>query len=109
MPNLHRLGKGRTMIKWIIAARLTLCIASVVAPVGIVPSSVRAEDGRDWRGHGHNRLQEHTREKWQDHDRYDDYRHRPDVYYSAPPVVVAPRGYYTQPGATLNFNLPFFR
>jgi hypothetical protein len=32
---------------------------------------------------------------------------RPDVYYSAPPVVYPPYGYYAQPGISLNFGFPF--
>ena len=51
--------------------------------------------------HGHDRGRNEHRQR-------DEYRGR-DVYEGAPPVVVAPEGYYTQPGATLSFNLPFFR
>jgi hypothetical protein len=68
------------------------------------------EHGRDgWRDRGRDRHQAHERDRWRGHDRYDDYRHRPDVYYSAPPVVLAPRGYHAQPGASLSFSLPFYR
>jgi hypothetical protein len=49
-----------------------------------------------------------------DHDRgrrdhYDwrgGYYHRPDVYYSAPPVVSPPYGYYQQPSVSLGLNIP---
>jgi hypothetical protein len=34
--------------------------------------------------------------------RYDSYHRRPDVYYSAPPLV------YQPPGASLNFTFPFY-
>jgi hypothetical protein len=108
------------MANWIATARLTLCIVLAAGTLGsALPSPARADEhGRDgweehghdgWREHGHDRWREHTGDRWREYDRYDDYRHRPDVYYSAPPVIVAPRGYYVQPGATLNFNLPFFR
>jgi hypothetical protein len=52
---------------------------------------------------------DHDRDRGRnEHRQRDDHRGR-DVYEGAPPVVVAPQGYYTQPGATLSFNLPFFR
>jgi hypothetical protein len=31
------------------------------------------------------------------------------MYYSAPPVVYQPPGYYQQPGASLSFIFPFFQ
>jgi hypothetical protein len=34
------------------------------------------------------------------------YYHRPDIYYSAPPVVSPPRGYYLAPGATFSVSIP---
>jgi len=50
---------------------------------------------------------------WADrHDRWDHrgwregYYRRPDVYYSAPPAVYPPYGYYAQPGPTFSFSFP---
>jgi hypothetical protein len=44
--------------------------------------------------------------QWREAHRNDGYYRQPDVYYSAPPVVYQPQGYYQQPGASLNFNFP---
>jgi hypothetical protein len=46
-------------------------------------------------------LADYRHEHWRE-----GYRHRPDVYYSAPPVVYPPYGYYQAPAASLNFNFP---
>lgn len=93
--------------------RLTMCLALAVATLGSAsPSPAWADEhGRDgWQEHGRDRWrEEHGRDRWREHDRDEHYRYRPDVYYSAPPVIIVPRGYYVQPGATLNFSLPFFR
>jgi hypothetical protein len=51
--------------------------------------------------HGRDRDRNEQRQRY-------DHRGR-DVYEGAPPVVIAPQGYYAQPGATLSFSLPFFR
>jgi hypothetical protein len=48
-------------------------------------------------------------ERWREAHRYDNYYRQPDVYYTAPPVVYQPQGYYQQPAASLNFNFPFYR
>jgi hypothetical protein len=37
---------------------------------------------------------------------YDNYYRQPDIYYSAPPVVVVPQGYYQQPAPALIFSFP---
>lgn len=43
---------------------------------------------------------------WDHHAWRQGYYRRPDIYYSAPPVVAPPYGYYAQPGATFSFSFP---
>lgn len=120
-------------------ARLTVCLvlaATLGAAVARPASADEHGEGRwrdhdrhedIWRGnywrdeypHEEHRHRDYRRDDWhdahrrdhywRDEFRHDEYRHRPDVYYGAPPVVVTPGGYYVQPGATLNFSIPFFR
>jgi hypothetical protein len=91
-------------------ARLAVCLLLAATLGGALANSANADEhGRDeWRDHARHG-DDRRREDWRHEDRRDEYRHRPDVYYSAPPVFEAPRGYYAQPGASLNFSLPFFR
>ena len=78
------------------ATRLTVCIAVAAATLGgVLVSPANADD--------------HGRDRSRGHERHDNYRQGPDVYESAPPIVVVPQGYYAQPGATLSFGLPFYR
>jgi hypothetical protein len=110
---------GMAMTNQIRAVRLAVGFALVAMLTGAPASPARADEhGRaGWQGRERDEGQEPRRDGWREHghdkrpehDRYNNYGQRPDIYYSAPPVIVAPRGYYTQPGATLNFNLPFFR
>jgi hypothetical protein len=118
-------GKAMTMTVSCATARLAVCLVLAATLGGVLTGSAKADEhGRDeWRDHarhGDDRHREDSRredwrhedwrhEDWRHESRRDEYRHRPDVYYSAPPVVEAPRGYYAQPGASLNFSLPFFR
>jgi hypothetical protein len=44
----------------------------------------------------------HERSTWRE-----GYYRRPDVYYSAPPVISPPYGYYQQPGASFSLTIPF--
>jgi hypothetical protein len=70
-----------------------------VAVMLVAPSY--ADDHDRWRG-------DHDRDhwRWREHG-WHDYNRRPDVYYSAPPVVYSPYGYYApQPGVSLNFSFP---
>lgn len=46
----------------------------------------------------------HARHDYQ----YGGYYRRPGYYYAPPPTVYQPYGYYQQPGASLNFNFPFY-
>jgi hypothetical protein len=50
---------------------------------------------------------DHDRWRQERHDWREGYYRRPDVYYSAPPVVYPPTGYYQQPGATFSLSIPF--
>jgi hypothetical protein len=89
-----------TMSNLIAAVRLTACLVFAAAiPGGVFPGSAHAEE------HGRG---DHGRDKGH-HERHDDYRQQPNVYYRAPPVVVEPRGYFAQPGAWLSFSFPFVR
>ena len=76
--------------------RFLLCLGLAAATLaGPLASAARADD----RDHDRGR---HERDGWRQ-----GYYHRPDVYYSAPPVVYPPYGYYQQPGATFSLSIPF--
>jgi len=45
-------------------------------------------------------------ERWREAHHYNRYYRQPDVYYTAPPVVYQPPGYYQQSGPSLNLNFP---
>lgn len=72
--------------------RISLCVGVATATLaGPLSGFARADNhdrGRDHRG-------------WRE-----GYYRRPDIYYSAPPVVYPPYGYYAQPGATFSFSFP---
>jgi hypothetical protein len=72
--------------------RLAVCFAIAMATLAGPFSGLARADNRD-RGHGHR--------GW-----HQGYYRRPDIYYSAPPVVYPPYGYYSQPGATFSFSFP---
>lgn len=63
--------------------------AATLAGASVVPA--RAND--------HGRRYDH-------HEWRRGYYRRPDIYYSAPPVIYPPYGYYQQPGATFSFSFP---
>jgi hypothetical protein len=69
------------------AARMMFFGLAAVIAAGAVGAQARDDDHR---GHWRDR-------HWGGH---------PDVYYSAPPVVYPPSGYYAQPGISLNLNFP---
>ena len=75
---------------------------------GVLAGPVRA-DGYE-HGPGRRAWQDHGREHGRgpppryEGPRYQGYYREPDVYYSAPPVVV-----YQPPGPSLNFSFPLFR
>jgi hypothetical protein len=75
---------------WKFAVCLGLAAATLAGPM----AGLARADNRD---HGR-----HDRRDW-----HEGYYRRPDVYYSAPPVVYPPYGYYQQPGATFSLTIPF--
>lgn len=85
-------------------ARLILLGGLLAATLtGVLAGPARAEDGGRGRNeHGH--WQRRGPPERYDGPRYQGYYRDPNVYYSAPPVVM-----YQPPGASLNFNFPLFR
>jgi hypothetical protein len=72
--------------------KFALCFGLVAATLaGPFAGFARADD--------HDRARDHR--GW-----HEGYHRRPDVYYSAPPVVYPPYGYYAQPGATFSLSIP---
>jgi hypothetical protein len=87
----ERINSGRRVS----VGRFALCFGiAAAALIGPIASTAHA-DNRDRRP-----------EYGRDHGWREGYYHRPDVYYSAPPVVYPPTGYYQQPGVSLNFAFP---
>ena len=85
---------------------LALACAIVVGAGGIAAAPAQAAEHNDryerqneWRREQQRILQQ---QRWRELHRYDSYHRRPDVYYSAPPLV------YQPPGAALNFTFPFY-
>ncbi len=72
-------------------ARAALCFGLVAAMASPVAGIARPDDHAKARDHG----------GWRE-----GYYRRPDVYYSAPPVINPPYGYYQAPGATLSLSIP---
>jgi hypothetical protein len=71
----------------------------------------QASGPREWNNgpHGPDRRGEARNERgWDDQGRHEGYYHRPDLYYSAPPVVVVHPDYYRQPASLFNLRVPFF-
>lgn len=64
----------------------------------------RNEPRQRQQAHQQNWQQAHGQEQ----HRYYDNDRQPDVYYTAPPVIYPPPGYYQQPGASLTLSVPFF-
>lgn len=116
------------MIHWFTAIRLVACLSfTALATAGFPTVPAHADEHGHDRGdfhdlgddHGHHHEHDNHRhddhhhgydegtDRWWEH-RHDEYR-RPDVYYGAPPIVVAPPGYYVQPGVNLNLVIPLFR
>ena len=82
----NRSGHGSSVV------RFALCFGMVIAAVaGPFSGLARADNHDRWRDH---------------HGCREGYYRRPDIYYSAPPVVYPPYGYYAQPGATFSFSFP---
>jgi len=77
-----------------------------LAMFGLVALTAAATFGSSARADEHDRDRGHDRGHWREAHHWDGFYRRPDVYYSAPPVVYPPYGYYQQPGVSLNFVFP---
>ena len=67
----------------------------------------RGGDQRWQQSRGHDWEREHWRNGYRGYGREPD--RRPDIYYSAPPVVHLPPAYYQPPsGLSLNFGFPLY-
>ncbi|MEO5736322.1 MAG: hypothetical protein ABIQ82_02560 [Variovorax sp.] len=67
----------------------------------------RGEDQRWQQGRGHDWEREHWRNSYRGYGR--EPARRPDIYYSAPPVMHLPPAYYQPPsGLSLNFGFPLY-
>ncbi len=82
-----------------LAAILGVAAATLVGPLAW---PAQADNNHDRRNEPRQR-QVHRQEP----RRGASYDHRPDVYYSAPPVVYEPPA-YQQPGPGLSLTIPFF-
>jgi len=102
------------------ALRLWLIAAMMALPLAVTLAQLAHAEGRGHnRGHGEYRDQgrghdQRDRGYRQDRDRrghnqgrYEGYFHRPDLYYSAPPVVVQHPA-YSLPTRRVELGLPFF-
>lgn len=75
--------------------RIGLCLALATATLaGPLVGAAQADQDRHWDRHW-------DRRAW-----HEGYYRRPDIYYSAPPAVYPPYGYYGQPSATFSFSFP---
>jgi hypothetical protein len=73
--------------------KFALCFGLVAVTIAGPLAGLAHADNRD-RGH-------YDRHAWRE-----GWYHRPDVYYSAPPVVYPPYGYYAAPGASFSLSIP---
>jgi hypothetical protein len=103
----------------LLGATLALPLAATLVPPAHAQSREdRGHEGRSYEGRGHDdhgrgraedrRDRNRDQGRWRDQNSYGGYYHRPDLYYSAPPVVVQHPGYYRQPAPAFNFQVPFF-
>ena len=82
--------------------RAALCLGLALATLTAVMPGPASAQRPDY----HRQRQD---ERWREQHRYDGYERRPDIYYTAPPVVPYPYGYESRPGAALILNFPFYR
>lgn len=89
----------RALRLWLITATMALPLA--VTLVQLAHAEGRGHDQRD-RGYRQDR-------KHRDHNqgRHEGYFHRPDLYYSAPPVVMQHPA-YSLPAPRVEMRLPYF-
>jgi hypothetical protein len=88
------------------AVCLSLAVATLAGPLAGLAHArdddrARGDRARGDRARG-DRARGHERSAWRE-----GYYRRPDVYYSAPPVISPPYGYYQQPGASFSLTIPF--
>lgn len=80
---------------------------------GTIPAPAAADDHPTFRRNDAHPAPAHQQFADRDHgwggNRHYEERGRRDYYYSAPPVVYAPQGYYVQPGPSLYFSFPLPR
>jgi hypothetical protein len=76
--------------------------------VGSLAGPAYADDhdnrNQQWNGSRQEHAQQQARqqERWHEQHQYQEYYRRPNVYYSAPPVV------YQPPGPSIYLSLPYF-
>jgi hypothetical protein len=103
------------------ALRVTLLAATLAVPMAIAfapPAQAQGwgeerrerpdERGRQWDDRGRREGYNQRERYWDDRGRREGYYRRPDLYYSAPPVVVHHPDYYRQPAPGISFQLPYF-
>lgn len=100
---------GRSAIRRLPALRLAALAGLTAATLaGPLASSAWADNDHDRRNEPHRQSEPHRQQAHrQEPPHYGGYDHRPDVYYSAPPVVYEPP-VYQQPGPVLSLTIPFF-
>lgn len=106
----NRIGHALRAPPLRLAAVLSLAAAFVIGTIAV---PAHADDHGRGKGHGAQRGSEGQQFADRDHreggHRHYEQRGGRDYYYSAPPVVYAPPGYYQQPGATLYYSFPLYR
>ena len=90
------------------AAVLGLATATLAGGLAQPASAEHREDRREERRYGPREERRYERLRTRHDYEYGGYYRRPGYYYAPPPTVYRPYGYYQQPGASLNFNFPFY-
>jgi hypothetical protein len=96
------------------APRLAVFFVLAAATLsGMLATPAFADNDYDNRNNGWNQSRQQQarqrawqQERWREAHRYNRYYRQPDVYYTAPPVVYQPPGYYQQSGPSINLNFP---
>jgi hypothetical protein len=99
---MTRTQSRRAPSPWLLAATLALPLAAILAP----PAHAQGRGHEEYRDGGRGYWEGRDRRGYADDRRYG-YYHRPDLYYSAAPVVVHHPTYY-QPAPRVEFRLPYF-
>ena len=113
MAIMYDAAREATMTDHIAIRRITrlgLALGAGLAVVSIA-GVARADppEGHGYRKTEQHRLQGHPyqQQRWRQAQHYDDRYRRPDMYYTAPPPVYIPPGYYQPQGQTVIFSIPF--